>query len=366
MKLALLTSSRADYGFYRPLLKKIAQEETIKFSIVVFGTHLSTKHGNTYREIERDGYRIFSKIDCLPVGDSPQDIVDVIGELHLKFAAFWQKNEFDLILSIGDRYEMFAAVSASVPFNYPVAHISGGEETLGAIDNKYRHMLSLMSDYHFVNTQRNADRVVSIIGSNKGVYHTGSLAIDNILNTDLYSLGNFESKYGFDLKKDFILFTFHPETVGFRNNLNHSHVIKSILSETGLPILATMPNADTSSETIRKVLAEAAELNTNVVLFESLGTRGYYTAMKHCSFVLGNSSSGIIEAASFGKYVINIGSRQKGREYGENVLQCEIEKEKILELMNNIPRLPRLSKKNIYGGGNASERILGVLKKIFE
>ncbi len=364
MEIAILTSSRADFGFYKPLLNRLNKQKSIKAKLVVFGTHLSKKHGYTIDDIRNSGYKIFSEIDVIPAGDKPQDISKLIGKAHLKFGEFWKQNKFDLILCLGDRYEMFGAVSASVPFNIHVVHISGGEETLGAIDNIYRHSLSLIAKYHFTNTKKNAERVKQIKNSSKNIYHTGSMAVDNINATELYNAKNFQKKFNFNIAEPFILFTFHPETVNYANNESYSSIIKETLLSLNTNVLVTMPNADTMGDVIRKQLHEAATENKRIHLFESLGSKGYYTALKNCDFVLGNSSSGIVEAASFGKYVIDLGSRQQGRETGKNVIQCKINKDKILIAVKQLRVLPKFSTKNIYGDGDASGKIFALLKKI--
>jgi GDP/UDP-N,N'-diacetylbacillosamine 2-epimerase (hydrolysing) len=364
MEIAVLTSSRADFGFYRPLLNLLYKKKDIHPNLVVFGTHLSKDHGYTISDIIDSGYSVFNEIDVIPKGDTPSDIVKTIGNAHLKFADFWSNNRFDLILCLGDRYEMFAAVSASIPFNIPIAHISGGEETLGAIDNVYRHSLSVMAKFHFTNTQKNAERVKQITGSAKNIHHTGSLAIDNVNDTKLYNSKEFKELFNFELDQPFILFTFHPETVEYEMNKEYARVIENLLIDVKYNVLVTMPNADTMGGIIREALYGAADKNKNICLIESLGSKGYYSALKNSILVLGNSSSGIVEAASFSKYVINLGNRQLGREVGDNVINCKIDKEEISMAIEEVQKLPKLNDENIYGDGNASVKIYEVLKKI--
>lgn len=364
MEIAVLTSSRADFGFYRPLLNLIDKKKDVHTNLVVFGTHLSKMHGYTIADIKDSGYIVFKEIHVIPKGDTPADIAKTIGNAHLKFADFWSDNHFDLILCLGDRYEMFAAISASIPFNIPIAHISGGEETLGAIDNVYRHSLSVMAKFHFTNTQKNAERVKQITGSTKNIYHTGSLAIDNVNDTKLYNSNEFKELFNFELNEPFILFTFHPETVDYEMNKEYAQVIENLLIDVKYNVLVTMPNADTMGGVIREALHRAADKNKNICLIESLGSKGYYTALKNSILVLGNSSSGIVEAASFSRYVINIGNRQLGREVGDNVINCKIDEKEISIAIEEVQKLPRLDNKNIYGDGNASIKIYEVLKKI--
>lgn len=364
MEIAVLTSSRADFGFYKPLLNILADKKEVHANLIVFGTHLSQAHGYTITDIIDSGYSVFKEIDVIPKGDTPEDIAKTIGNAHIKFADFWAMNHFDLILCLGDRYEMFAAISASIPFNIPIAHISGGEETLGAIDNVYRHSLSLMAKFHFTNTQNNAERVKQITGSTTNIYHTGSLAIDNVNDTKLYNSIEFKEIFNFDLDQPFILFTFHPETVEYEKNKEYAQIIENLLIDIEYSVLVTMPNADTMGGVIREALHKAADKNKNICLIESLGSKGYYTALKNSILVLGNSSSGIVEAASFSKYVINLGNRQLGRETGDNVINSKIDKDEISKAIKRVQKLPKLDNKNIYGDGNASIKIYEVLKRI--
>jgi GDP/UDP-N,N'-diacetylbacillosamine 2-epimerase (hydrolysing) len=364
MKLALLTSSRADYGFYRPLIRRLSEHEDISFTLVAFGAHLSKLHGYTISKIYEDGVANVELVKWVPNGDGPAEIAEGIGSCHVAFSKFWTKTDVDLVICIGDRYEMFAAVSASIPFNIPVAHISGGEETLGAIDNIYRHSLTHMSRYHFVNTQKNKKRVIELVGNSKNVVHSGSLAVDNIHQTALLNTSEFYEQFAFDITSPFILFTFHPETAKHDNNKLYAEVIESILLGLNYNVLVTMPNADTSSSIIRDKLIKVGSKAQRISLVESLGSRGYYTALKNCEFVLGNSSSGLIEAASFGKYVINLGSRQKGREKGKNIIDCKIDEQSILSSIRRIWRMPKLDCENIYGDGNARNIIVDTLRNI--
>jgi GDP/UDP-N,N'-diacetylbacillosamine 2-epimerase (hydrolysing) len=225
--------------------------------------------------------------------------------------------------------------------------------------------MSLMSTYHFTNTANNAKRVRQITGRSENVFHTGSLAVDNIKGTELYTSGEFKAAFNFDLNQPFVLFTFHPETIDYNMNKEYAQIIGDVLITLKKNVLVTMPNADTMGEVIREALYKASVKNNNIHLIESLGSRGYYTALAKCIFVLGNSSSGIIEAASFSKYAINLGNRQLGREAGDNVIHCRIDKEEILNTIRYVEKLPDFkSNYNIYGNGEAAKMIYSELKRI--
>ncbi len=368
MKIALLTSSRADYGIYRPLIQKLKADSFFDLKIIAFGTHLSHFHAYTLQEIEKDGFEVAEKIESLVLGDSPESLSTAMGLTQIKFASLWEKlrQEIDLIFCLGDRYEMLAAVLASVPFQIPVAHLHGGETTLGAIDNVFRHTLSLIATYHFVSTEPYAQKVAEIIGKNEHIYHVGALSLDNLHTLELLSTKEFQEKYNIDIEKPTILFTFHPETVGFEKN--KQYVLEIISSLENLiqdyQIVLTMPNADTAGNMIRENLINFAKKYEKAFIIESFGTLGYFSCLKYCSFVLGNSSSGIVEAASFGKYVLNLGDRQKGRAAGENVIHLPISQTAILETASKINSFPKLSKNNMYGQGNTADKIIEILRKI--
>lgn len=364
MNVIVLTSSRADYGIYLPLLKKLKADDFFNLKIAAFGTHLSEKHGNTINQIYEDGFEVAYKVETLSDGDSPEMVAKSMATTIDKFASIWakEKSSVDLIFCLGDRYEMFAAVSASVPFNIPIAHLHGGETTLGAIDNSFRHSITSMSKLHFASTENHAKRIEQIINSDEGVYNVGALSLDNVNDIKILSLQEFKEKFNVALKHP-VLVTFHPETLAYEKNERYVNELVAALNTIDKQILITMPNADTMGNIVREKLLEFAKQKQNVVTVESLGTQGYFSCISHCSFVLGNSSSGIIEAASFGKYVINLGDRQLGRDAGKNVIHCEIEKSKIIKAVQQIDQLPKLDNKNIYGDGNTADKIIKILKK---
>lgn len=365
MKVVVLTSSRADYGIYLPLLKKMKQDPWFDLKIVAFGTHLSKKHGFTLNQIISDGFEVAYKIETVSDTDSPMSISKSIGITITKFAELWSElyKSLDLIICLGDRYEMFAAVASSVPFIIPVAHLHGGETTLGAIDDVLRHSITSMSTIHFASTENHKNRIIQILGHDKHVYNVGALGLDNINELEPLDDKSFFEKFGFKLDKP-ILITFHPETKNFEQNEHHIDELITVLDGVNSQIVFTMPNADTNNEIVRAKIEAFVRKSKNVIAIESMGTQGYFKCLKECAFVLGNSSSGIIEAASFGKYVINIGDRQLGRDAGKNVLNCKINKDEIKSLIDKVDLLPALSVNNIYGDGHSADKIVDILKKM--
>jgi len=365
MKIVVFTSSRADFGICLPLLKKIKEDKFFELILIVFGTHLSNTFGKTASEIIESGFDIDYKIETTPDSDSPESITNSMGETIVKFSEIWNSNKFDYVLALGDRYEMFSACVSTIPFNIPIAHIHGGEETRGAIDNIFRHCITLMSKCHFTTTNIYKERVVSILGNDKNVYNVGALSIDNITKLALYDINDFKRKYNIDLAISTILVTFHPETVNIEINKNHINEIVNALKEVNNhQIVITMPNADTNSNIIRDAFNSlAAEVN-NVILVESFGSLGYLSCMKHCTMLLGNTSSGFVEASYFSKYVINLGIRQEGRINTPNMITININKTNILNAIASFKKYIPIEYNGIYGIGNTADKIVSIFKSL--
>ena len=366
MKIGVLTSSRADFGIYQPLLRKLEEEPLFNTEIIAFGTHLSEKFGQTVNQIEADGFSVTHRVDTMTEGDTPLDISKAMGKTMQAMGEVFEKGNFDLLFALGDRYEMFAAVAAATPFNIPVAHLHGGETTLGAIDNAFRHSITTFSKFHFTSTDIYKNRVAEIIGTEEGVFNVGALSIDNLKGMKLLDKQAFKAAYEIDLNRPTILFTVHPETVDFSKNERYIVEITEALQKLKqYQIIITMPNADTMGLMIREKLKAFGANRPGTWLIESLGILGYLSAMKHCAFMLGNSSSGFVEAAFFPKKVINLGNRQKGRILTQNIVSAEIEKNKILEAVEIAEQMELPSDCNIYGDGKTAEKIVEIIKMDF-
>ncbi|MFK7946515.1 MAG: UDP-N-acetylglucosamine 2-epimerase [Saprospiraceae bacterium] len=364
MRIVVLTSSRADYGIYLPLLKKLKADNFFDLKIIAFGTHLSRFHGYTVERIEQDGFEIVEKLETLILGDSETAISNAIGNTVSRFAAIWEKlkNQVDLVFALGDRYEMFAAVTASIPFNIQIAHLHGGETTLGAIDNKFRHAITLMSSIHFAATESYCEKIKRLIGQEHYIFNVGALSIENLDNFQLLSKIAFQKQFNIDISIPTILTTFHPETVSIEKNETYTKILVDTFEKLSkdYQIVITMPNADTMGSMIRNYFVELSKKNSKIVCVENFGSLGYFSCIKYCSFLLGNTSSGIIEAASLGKYVINIGDRQKGRARSENVIDVEVDMVKILESVQKIKS--DYKGENVYYIENSSNKIIKALK----
>jgi len=370
MKIGVLTSSRADFGIYFPLLNELCKDDFFEISIIAFGTHLSKFHGYTIDEIIEAGMTPEFRLDCVLKGDKPEDIINNIASICNQFSNFWKKNhkKFDIVFCLGDRYEMFASVISGIPFGLKFAHFHGGETTLGSIDNFFRHSISLASIIHFTSNDEYSQKVKNITGQQEHIYSVGSLSLANILSTKIMTIDEFYSKWGIRLDKPTVLITVHPETVGFDDVLDHAVVLVDVILKicTSYQVIITMPNADTNGLIIRNEINKSLKNKKNILIVENLGKISYFTAMKNCSFMLGNTSSGIIEAASFNKFVINLGQRQRGRLTSNNVLHAKFNTQEILEKINIIKSKNfNFIEKNIYFKEDAIKLVMNILKNKF-
>lgn len=367
-KIAVLTSSRADYGIYLPLLKVLKSDPFFELKIIAFGTHLSPQHGYTLKRILEDGFEPAYQIESLLSGDSPNAISTSMALTSLKFADFWRdnRNDFDLVFCLGDRYEMFSAVTSGIPFNISFAHIHGGEKTLGAIDNIFRDAITLASKYHFVSCKAHGERISKLTESDENIFNVGALSLDKLNSSTSFSKEDFYLEFGLDLNKPTILVTLHPETISPEKNGQYADEVANVLLKLNMyQVLITLPNADTFSYSIReRFLQLPVESDNRIFCFENLGSDGYFTAMKYCSFLLGNTSSGIIEAASFGKWVINLGNRQKGRQQSQNIYNVPFDRSIILRSVEEIKKNPDYKGENIYYKEEVAKTICSILKKV--
>ena len=369
MRIGVLTSSRADFGVYLPLIKKLKSDDFFNLYLIVFGTHLSETHGFTLDEIEDNNFKADFIVDSVFFGDTPNDIMRSITHTYSQFSTFWAENvnNFDVILCLGDRYEMFAAVTSGIPFGVKFAHIHGGETTLGAFDNFYRHAITLASCLHFTATEQFSQRVGSLTGIKENIFTVGSLSLDGFDQCAYLNENEFFERWKVDLKIPTILVTVHPETVAFQKVGEHSRELVNAINELSneFQVIITMPNADTNGMILRNLINVSFSDKSNIFTFETLGKRSYFSAMKYCSFMLGNTSSGIIEAASFNRYVINLGDRQKGRLTSDNVIHSNFNCEEILLKVNYIRENNFLFVGiNRYFQLNVASNIIEILKKV--
>jgi len=364
---AIVTTSRADFGIYIPIVKELQKSKFLNYFFIVTGSHLSPIHGYTISEIEKEKFKIEEKGEVLLLSDTPSSTVKSMSLALNFFADIFSRRKIDLLLVLGDRFEMHSAALAALPFNIPVAHIHGGELTFGAIDDSLRHSITKLSHFHFVATEEYRRRVIQLGENPNNVVVSGAPSLDNLKDVKILSRKEIEKKLKVCLEDNFILVTLHPETVGRVSNRKNAEILFDSLVECNFQAIVTMPNADPQNSEIRSVIYDAAKKNNRIKVFENLGTQMYFSLISYASAMVGNSSSGIIEAASFKLPVVNIGDRQKGRARNKNVIDCPFDKRKIVDSLNKAMgeefRESIKDCKNIYEKGNASRIIVKNLEK---
>ncbi len=365
--IGVVTTARSDYGIYRPILRRILADRDLDLVLFVGGMHLSPAFGLTVKEIERDGFPIAERIEFALDSDTSEGMSVAMGEAIAGFAEAFARSRPDILLVLGDRFEMFAAASAALPFNIPLAHIHGGESTYGAIDDSFRHAITKMSHLHFAATKAYADRIVKMGEEPSRVTVSGAPALDELNAMPPPDAAVFEKTYGVSLDPRPLLVTFHPVTRELEQTGRQAEELLEALSATGLPVIFTQPNADAGGRLIRDGIAEYVRANQkNAWYVPNFGSRGYSDAMRLCAAMVGNSSSGIIEAPSFGLPVVNIGTRQDGRLHPPNVIDVGYGRVEIIRAIEKAVasefRAALKGMINPYGDGRAAERIITVLK----
>jgi GDP/UDP-N,N'-diacetylbacillosamine 2-epimerase (hydrolysing) len=369
-KICVITGSRADYGLLRRVIKGIQCDLDLTLQLIVTGTHLSKDYGLTYEEIKQDGFKINAEIHTIGDSDSPAAIAESMGRGLTGFGSIFEKLKPDLLVVLGDRFEILAATAAALVARIPVAHIHGGEVTEGAYDDAIRHSITKMSNLHFVATEKCRKRVIQLGEDPNSVFLVGGLGVDAINNVKLFTREELQVELGIKFLEKSLLITFHPETLSSKNpavQFNELLHALQLLEDTTL--VFTMPNADTGGREIAKMVEQFANTNINAHYFKSLGQRKYLSTVAQVDGVIGNSSSGILEVPSFKKGTINIGGRQKGREQALSVINCEPDRESlriaIAKLFSQEFRTSLRTIANPYGAGGASGKIVGVLRSVF-
>lgn len=337
-KICVVTGTRAEYGILSRLMGKLRDSADVCLQVVATNMHLSPAHGMTVNEIIADGFNIDFKIPLPLDDDSPRGTVKAMGEAMKGFAEAFASLDPDMILILGDRYEMLAAASAATIFGIPIVHLHGGEITEGAYDDAIRHAITKLSTYHFTATEEYRRRVIQMGEEPERVFNAGSLGVDNILNEKPMSISDLNASIhglvpdmDFDLKEGFMLVTFHPVTRQPEEAEAQTRTLLEALDEfKGHQIVFTMPNSDTGGRQVADMIRRWTGNNrSRSVCVTSLGRARYYSALSHCGAVIGNSSSGLIEAPSFGIPTVNIGDRQRGRVAGITVINCVVDKDSI-------------------------------------
>ena len=366
-KICVVTGSRAEYGLLQNLLFLIKKEKLFKLQLLVTGTHLSNKHGLTVKNIIKDQFNIKNKIDLKLKKDDSSSLAKSMSLGLSKFVKSFEKNKPNLIILLGDRYEIFTACIAATLCRIPIAHIHGGEITKSLLDEAFRHSISKMSHLHFTATDIYKKRVIQMGEMPKNVYCVGGLGVDNINFSDLYTKSELEKKLRIKFLKNTIIVTYHPETLKKNSSLSNLKNLFSALKKLkGTTIIFTMPNFDIESNVIYNLIKKFISKRKNCYLFKSLGQKKYFSCCKYSNFMIGNSSSGLLEMPTFKKFSINIGERQTGRIKAKSVIDCNSNTKSIMKAIN-FALEPANQKKikdvvNPYGKGGASKKIINVLK----
>lgn len=330
-KIMTVTSTRADYGLLRPVIKRIADSDKLTLCLVATGTHLMAEYGNTVDEIKNDGFELAYTPDIMKFGIGEIAAAKTIAYTIDVFTDIITAEKPDAVLVLGDRYEIFAVAVRAAALSVPVAHISGGDVTVGAKDDFYRHCITKMSSLHFPSCEDSAKRVIQLGENPNTVFNVGGLGNENIKNVPLMSLKELEESLGFENLGKFALITYHPETQKNSSPRAGMQKLLDALDETDINLIFTKSNADAGGDIINNMVDAYCRKNRGrAKAFFSLGMRRYLSAMKYTAVVIGNSSSGVVETPAFGTPTVNIGDRQKGRFIAENVICTSAEKEDIL------------------------------------
>lgn len=369
-KLTIVTSTRAEYGLLRTLILRLLSDSFFEVKVVVTGTHLSSEFGMTVDEIIKDGIPIDKKIEIVMSSDSNVAVSKSMGLALISFSEYFEELSPDGVVVLGDRYETLAVCCAAMNARIPIIHLHGGELTEGLIDEAIRHSISKMSLIHFTSTENYRRRVIQLGESPDRVFNVGALGVENALNTKTLSVDELCKSIGYELGSNYAVGTFHPVTL---EHMSAAKQIEELLSAISnypeINFLFTKANSDMNGRVINQMLFEYSKTNKNLFLIDSLGLVRYLSAVKYSKFVIGNSSSGLIEVPSFHIPTVNIGDRQKGRISGDTVINCLPDKISIKEAIDKALDSEFVSSLkntvNPYGEGNTSDRILSILRDLY-
>ena len=368
-KLCVVTGSRAEYGLLRLLMGDIKSDPELRLQLIVTGMHLSPEFGLTFRQIENDGFRIDQKVEMLLSSDTPVGIAKSIGVGTMGFADAFEKLRPDCLVVLGDRFEVFSACTAALAARIPIAHIHGGESTEGLIDESIRHAITKMSHLHFVAAKIFQERVIQLGEAPDRVFCVGAPGLDNIRRTRLLPKATLEKEIGFRFGKLTFLVTFHPVTLERNSSEKQFRILLEALDQfPEAKLIFTKPNADTDGRIITQLIDQyVGQHKERAASFTSLGQKCYLSTLKYIDVIIGNSSSGLIEAPSFAIPTINIGDRQRGRLFAKSVINTRVS---VVEISRGIRRsLSPLFRESLgdlsnpYGDGRASPVIKNILKK---
>lgn len=366
-KICVITGTRADYGLLHWVMQGIKDDSSLTLQVIATGMHLSPEFGLTFREIEKDGFLINRKVEMLTSSDTPVGIAKSMGLGMISFADALNELKPDLILVLGDRFEIFAAVSAALVARIPVAHLHGGETTEGAFDEALRHSITKMAHLHFVAAEEYRQRVIQLGEQPDRVFLVGGLGIDNIKRVKLLDRGELEESIDFKFGHKNLLITFHPVTLENSTAAEQMAELLEVLAELkDTKLIFTMPNADNEGRALIKMVEHFVAQHANACAYTSLGQLRYLSCVAQVDGVIGNSSSGLAEVPSFKKGTVNIGDRQRGRLCATSVINCEPTRHGIQTALKKLYaddfQATLSYVKNPYGEGGASDKVVQVIK----
>lgn len=367
-RIGIMTGTRAEYGLLKPLMQEINKDNDMELYLIVSGMHLSPEFGMTYQEIEEDGFEINAKVEMLLSSDSPAGISKSIGLGVIGFADEFQRADLDMLILLGDRYEALSAAISAMVMRIPIAHLHGGELTEGAIDEGIRHSITKMSYLHFTSTEQYRNRVIQLGENPERVFYVGALGVENIKKINLMTKEELERSIHFEIDENTVIVTYHPVTL--ENNTVEEqflNLLEVLDRNPKIRMIFTKANADTNGRIVNELIDKyTAQNSERACAFMSLGQKRYLSALKYCRIVIGNSSSGIIEAPSFGKPIINIGDRQKGRICADSVINCGYTQQEIQQAMETALTKEFENKasncRNPYEKENTAANIISVIK----
>ena len=367
-RIGIMTGTRAEYGLLKPLMQEINKDNDLELYLIVSGMHLSPEFGMTYKEIEEDGFQINAKVEMLLSSDSPVGISKSIGLGIIGFADEFQRADLDMLILLGDRYEALSAAICAMVMRIPIAHLHGGELTEGAIDEGIRHSITKMSYLHFTSTEEYRRRVIQLGENPERVFCVGAIGVENIKKINLMTKEELERSIHFEIDENTVIVTYHPVTL--ENNTVEEqflNLLEVLDRNPKIRMIFTKANADTNGRIVNELIDKyAAQNSERACAFVSLGQKRYLSALKYCRIVIGNSSSGIIEAPSFGKPIINIGDRQKGRICADSVINCGYTQQEIQQAMETALTEEFENKarncRNPYEKENTAANIISVIK----
>lgn len=367
-KICVVTGSRAEYGLLKWLMRAIENESSLELQTIVTGSHLSPEFGLTYKEVEQD-FKISRSVEIITSSDTPVGIATSMGIGLIRFSDAFEQLKPDIVLVLGDRYEIFSAASAALISRIPIAHLHGGETTEGAFDEALRHSITKMSHLHFVAASDFKNRVIQLGEQPCNIFDVGGLGVDSLKRLELINKNELEESLGISFLEKNLLITFHPVTLESSTSEKQiNELLNAVNDLKDTRLIFTLPNADTDGRVLIKIIDDYCKQHKNAIFFKSLGQLRYFSTIKYIDAVVGNSSSGLAEVPSFKKATINIGDRQRGRLKANSVIDCSPDSLSISAAIKKAYskefQVVLAKTSNPYGEGGAVEKIIEILKSI--